>query len=180
MATLHLIAWTVLSCSPSQFVGCIRSVTTTTWFDEHLTEDNQEYMRRSMAEEYRSQTAAKLNPLKDEPWQRHGWTEGKYHILLCGLCESTSCWLRLLVSLHLILFLGSRRVGLVAVKLGMAPIWTKTGERHVVTLLQVPCYAFCFPLKQPQPCLKKGDVFMYVTHNEETIRCKTGKSCIVL
>ena len=35
------------------------------------------------------------------------------------------------------LFSGSRRVGLVAVKLGMAPIWTKTGERHVVTMLQV-------------------------------------------
>lgn len=32
---------------------------------------------------------------------------------------------------------GSRRVGLVAVKLGMAPIWTKTGERHRVTMLQV-------------------------------------------
>lgn len=32
---------------------------------------------------------------------------------------------------------GSRRVGLVAVKLGMAPIWSKTGERHVVTMLQV-------------------------------------------
>ncbi len=38
----------------------------------------------------------------------------------------------------LFLFPGSRRVGLVAVKLGMAPIWTKTGERHVVTMLQVP------------------------------------------
>lgn len=36
-----------------------------------------------------------------------------------------------------ILVSGSRRVGLVAVKLGMAPIWTKTGERHVVTMLQV-------------------------------------------
>ena len=32
---------------------------------------------------------------------------------------------------------GSRRVGLVAVKLGMVPVWTKAGERHVVTMLQV-------------------------------------------
>ncbi|CAJ1083972.1 S ribosomal protein L3%2C mitochondrial [Xyrichtys novacula] len=93
--------------SPTQLLGCIRTVKTTTWFDEHLTEDNQEYMRKSMGEEYRNQTAAKLNPLKDEPWERHEWTE------------------------------GSRRVGLVAVKLGMAPIWTKTGERHVATMLQV-------------------------------------------
>ncbi|XP_051520704.1 39S ribosomal protein L3, mitochondrial-like [Myxocyprinus asiaticus] len=32
---------------------------------------------------------------------------------------------------------GSRRVGVVAVKLGMMPVWTKSGERHVVTMLQV-------------------------------------------
>ncbi|XP_026155311.1 large ribosomal subunit protein uL3m isoform X2 [Mastacembelus armatus] len=93
--------------SPAQFVGSIRTLKTTTWFEEHLTEDNQQYMRKTAAEEYRRQTAEKLNPLKDEPWQRHEWAE------------------------------GSRRVGLVAVKLGMAPIWTKTGERHVVTMLQV-------------------------------------------
>ncbi|XP_056275712.1 39S ribosomal protein L3, mitochondrial [Pseudoliparis swirei] len=93
--------------SPAHVVSCTRTVNTTTWFDEHLTEDNQEYMRKSMAQEYRRQTADKLNPLKDEPWQRHDWTN------------------------------GSRRVGLVAVKLGMAPIWTKAGERHVVTMLQV-------------------------------------------
>lgn len=53
-----------------------RTVKTTTWFDEHLTEDNQEFMRKTIAEEYRSQTAEKLNPLKDEPWQRHDWAEG--------------------------------------------------------------------------------------------------------
>ncbi|XP_051927885.1 39S ribosomal protein L3, mitochondrial [Hippocampus zosterae] len=88
-------------------VTCLRTLKTSTWVDEHLTEENQRFLRREIAEEYRKQTADKLNPLKDEPWQRHEWTE------------------------------GSRRVGLVAVKLGMAPLWTKTGERHVVTLLQV-------------------------------------------
>ncbi|KAM9838759.1 large ribosomal subunit protein uL3m [Aulostomus maculatus] len=93
--------------SPQQAVFCVRTVKTVTWFDEHLTKENQEYMRESMAEEFRQQTAAKLNPLIDEPWQRHQWTE------------------------------GSRRVGLIAVKLGMSPLWTKTGERHVVTMLQV-------------------------------------------
>ncbi|XP_008330224.1 large ribosomal subunit protein uL3m [Cynoglossus semilaevis] len=93
--------------SPLQLLGCVRTVKSTTWFDEHLTEDNTEYMRKSISEEYRKMTADKLNPLKDEPWQRHEWTE------------------------------GSRRVGLVALKLGMMPIWTKTGERHAVTMLQV-------------------------------------------
>lgn len=93
--------------SPAQALVCVRTVKTTTWFDEHLTQDNQEYMRKTAAEEFRRQTAEKLNPLKDEPWERHEWTD------------------------------GSRRVGLVAVKLGMAPIWTKTGEKHAVTMLQV-------------------------------------------
>lgn len=92
---------------PFQLVGCIRTVKTTTWFEEHLTEDNQEYMRKIIAEDYRKLTAERLNPLKDEPWPRHEWTE------------------------------GSKRVGLIAVKLGMVPIWTKTGERHVATMLQV-------------------------------------------
>lgn len=93
--------------SPSQLVGSIRTVKTTTWFDEHLTEDNQEYMRKMISEDFRKLTAERLNPLKDEPWPRHEWTE------------------------------GSKRVGLIAVKLGMVPIWTKTGERHVATMLQV-------------------------------------------
>lgn len=70
------VTWFVFSCSPALLVGCIRTVKTTTWFEENLTEDNQEYMRKSMAEEYRRQTAEKLNPLKDEPWPRHEWTEG--------------------------------------------------------------------------------------------------------
>lgn len=33
-------------------------------------------MRKSLGEEYRRQTAEKLCPLKDEPWQQHKWTEG--------------------------------------------------------------------------------------------------------
>ncbi|XP_056154641.1 39S ribosomal protein L3, mitochondrial [Lampris incognitus] len=93
--------------SPALALGCVRTVKSTTWFDEHLTDENQQFMRKSVAEEYKKQTADKLYPLKDEPWPRQEWSE------------------------------GSRRVGLVAVKLGMAPVWTKTGERHVVTMLQV-------------------------------------------
>lgn len=68
-----------ISVSPSQLVGCIRTVKTTTWFEEHLTEENQDYMRKIMAEEYRKQTKEKLFPLKDEPWPRQEWTEGTGH-----------------------------------------------------------------------------------------------------
>lgn len=88
-------------------LGCVRTVKTTTWWDEHLTEDNQSFMKKSLGEEFNRLTASKLNPLKDEPWPRLEWTE------------------------------GSRRVGLIAVKLGMVPIWNTAGERHVVTMLQV-------------------------------------------
>uniref|UniRef100_A0A3B5MU37 Large ribosomal subunit protein uL3m n=1 Tax=Xiphophorus couchianus TaxID=32473 RepID=A0A3B5MU37_9TELE len=89
----------LLSFSPVQLLGCVRTVMKTTWFEEHLTEDNQKYLRN----------------LTD-------WTEGG----------------------------RSRRVGLVAVKLGMAPIWTKTGERHPVTLLQVQdCHVIkCLPKEE--------------------------------
>lgn len=93
--------------SPVLALGCVRTAKTTTFWTEHLTEDNESFMRKSLGEEFNRQTAAKLHPLKDEPWPREEWTE------------------------------GSRRVGLVAVKLGMAPVWTKSGERHVVTMLQV-------------------------------------------
>lgn len=127
------------SLSPSHLVGCVRSVNTTTWFDEHLTEENQEYMRRSVAQEYRRQTADSLNPLKDEPWRRHEWTQGGCGVIADGCvdCESPFRSLALQSSFQRFLCPGSRRVGLVAVKLGMAPIWTKTGERHVATMLQV-------------------------------------------
>uniref|UniRef100_A0A3B4BLG4 Large ribosomal subunit protein uL3m n=1 Tax=Periophthalmus magnuspinnatus TaxID=409849 RepID=A0A3B4BLG4_9GOBI len=61
----------------SLFIACRRTVKTTTWFEEHLTEDNQEYMRKIVGEDYRKLTAERLNPLKDEPWPRHEWTEGR-------------------------------------------------------------------------------------------------------
>ncbi|XP_055076443.2 large ribosomal subunit protein uL3m isoform X2 [Misgurnus anguillicaudatus] len=88
-------------------VHCVRTHQTDTWWDEHLTEDNASFLKKTIGEEYRQQVTDKLNPLKDEPWPRHEWVE------------------------------GSRRVGLVAIKLGMMPVWTKSGERHVVTMLKV-------------------------------------------
>jgi len=99
------------SCLPVFALGCVqttvRTKTQRPYFYDHLTEDNMSYMRKDMAEKFKLMTEDKINPLKDEPWPREEWEE------------------------------GSRRVGLIAVKLGMAPIWTQSGERHVVTLLQV-------------------------------------------
>ncbi|XP_062846290.1 39S ribosomal protein L3, mitochondrial isoform X2 [Trichomycterus rosablanca] len=88
-------------------IKCVRTIKTSTWWDEHLTEDNAGFIKKEVAKEYNELTKAKLNPLKDEPWPRPEWVE------------------------------QSKRVGLVAIKLGMMPVWTKSGERHVVTMLQV-------------------------------------------
>ncbi|KAG7458045.1 hypothetical protein MATL_G00233710 [Megalops atlanticus] len=85
----------------------VRTIKSSTWWDEHLSEENSAFLRKVVPEEYDRMTASKLNPLKDEPWPRHAWEP------------------------------GSRRVGLVALKLGMMPMWTKTGERQAVTMLQV-------------------------------------------
>ncbi|XP_078520001.1 large ribosomal subunit protein uL3m [Lissotriton helveticus] len=85
----------------------VRQVQTNTWWDEHLSEENKTFLKQCTAEEYRTLTASKLNPLKDDPWPIHPWAP------------------------------GSSRVGLVAVKLGMVPLWTKDGERHAVTILKV-------------------------------------------
>lgn len=78
-----------------------------TWWDEHLSEENAEFVKQMVSEENKAQLASKLCPLKDEPWPIHPWKPG-------------SC-----------------RVGLIAVKLGMMPLWTKDGQKHVTTLLQV-------------------------------------------
>lgn len=56
-------------------VQCVRKLKTSTWWDEHLTGDNVEFLKREVTEEYSELTAAKLNPLKDEPWPRHQWEE---------------------------------------------------------------------------------------------------------
>lgn len=61
------------------FIRHVRTVKTSTWWDEHLTADNVEFMKRRVSEEYRELTAARLNPLKDEPWPRHEWEERESH-----------------------------------------------------------------------------------------------------
>ncbi|XP_069667872.1 large ribosomal subunit protein uL3m isoform X1 [Haliaeetus albicilla] len=85
----------------------VRHVNSTTWWHEHLSEENVQFLKKITAEEYKAQTDSKLCPLKDEPWPLNEWKP------------------------------DSIRVGVVAVKLGMMPIWTKSGKKHAVTLLKV-------------------------------------------
>ncbi|KAM5158072.1 large ribosomal subunit protein uL3m [Mantella aurantiaca] len=100
-------------------VQFVRGKQTVTWWDEHLSEENKEYLKRSVEKEYNAMTASKLNPLKDEPWPIKSWKP------------------------------GSHRVGVIAVKLGMMSLWTKSGERHAVTMLQVrDCHVIQFTPKK--------------------------------
>lgn len=55
----------------------VRSKQTATWWDEHITEENKEYLKHMAKVEYDAMTASKLNPLKDEPWPRKPWEAGK-------------------------------------------------------------------------------------------------------
>ncbi|XP_066049582.1 large ribosomal subunit protein uL3m [Chamaea fasciata] len=97
----------------------VRHINSSTWWHEHLSEENVEFLKKIAAEEYKAQTASKLCPLKDEPWPLNTWTP------------------------------DSIRVGVVAVKLGMMPIWTKAGEKHAVTLLKVQdCHVLRYVSKE--------------------------------
>ncbi|KAG9464121.1 hypothetical protein GDO78_020461, partial [Eleutherodactylus coqui] len=90
-----------------------------TWWDEHLSEENREYIKGVTSQEYKAMTASKLCPLKDEPWPIKPWEP------------------------------GSLRVGLIAVKLGMMQIWTKSGDKHAVTMLQVQnCHVIKYLTKE--------------------------------
>ncbi|KAF4020607.1 hypothetical protein G4228_012373 [Cervus hanglu yarkandensis] len=91
-----------------------------TWWDEHLSEENVSFVKQLVSDENKAQLASKLCPLKDEPWPIHPWEPG-----------------------------GSSRVGLIALKLGMMPLWTKDGKKHVVTLLQVQdCHVLKYTPKE--------------------------------
>jgi len=62
--------------SRTPVIHCVRTHRTNTWWDEHLTEDNASFLKKSITDEYQQLTADKLNPLKDDPWPRHEWVEG--------------------------------------------------------------------------------------------------------
>ncbi|XP_059801183.1 39S ribosomal protein L3, mitochondrial [Hypanus sabinus] len=97
----------------------VRTNTESTWWHEHLSEENVRHLRKVVSEEYKLLTENRSCPLKDEPWSRLPWEP------------------------------GTRRVGLVAVKLGMMPLWTKAGEKHAVTLLQVQdCHVVSYISKE--------------------------------
>lgn len=51
-----------------------------TWWDEHLSKENNRFLKKLTSEEYNAQTASKLCPLKDEPWPLHPWEPGLYRI----------------------------------------------------------------------------------------------------
>ncbi|GAB1294604.1 39S ribosomal protein L3, mitochondrial [Apodemus speciosus] len=90
-----------------------------TWWDEHLSEENVSFVKQLVSDENKAQLTSKLNPLKDEPWPLHPWEP------------------------------GSSRVGLIALKLGMIPLWTKDGQKHAVTLLQVQdCHVLKYTPKE--------------------------------
>ncbi|CAJ0919700.1 unnamed protein product [Ranitomeya imitator] len=97
---------------------------TDTWWDEHLSKQNKEYMKRVTSEEFRNMTASKLCPLKDEPWPIKPWEP--------AAAAAAEIYVEHLWGTEN----GSNRVGVIAVKLGMMPIWTKSGEKHAVTMLQ--------------------------------------------
>ncbi|PKU40602.1 39s ribosomal protein mitochondrial [Limosa lapponica baueri] len=61
-----------------------RHVNNTTWWHEHLSEENVEFLKKITAEEYKAQTASKLCPLKDEPWPLNEWKPGekRTHLLI--------------------------------------------------------------------------------------------------
>ncbi|PIK53880.1 putative 39S ribosomal protein L3, mitochondrial-like [Apostichopus japonicus] len=64
------------------------------------------------------------SPLKDSPWPRQDWKP------------------------------GSKRTGLIAVKLGMYPMWTKSGKKFVTTALQIQD---CNVIRYVPPDIAPGD-----------------------
>lgn len=49
-----------------------------TWWDEHLSEENVSFIKQLTSDEDKAQLASKLCPLKDEPWPVHPWEPGGF------------------------------------------------------------------------------------------------------
>lgn len=90
-----------------------------TWWDEQLSEENVSFLKQLVSNENKAQLTSQLCPLKDEQWPRHPWGP------------------------------GSSREGHIALKLGTMPLWTKDGQKHVVTLFQVQdCHVLKYTPKE--------------------------------
>jgi len=80
-----------------------------------LTEENKDFIQDTLREEYQGipagdATAVSASPLKDAPWQPSSWeTEG----------------------------LGTRRCGVLALKIGTVPQWLNDGTRVLCTMFQI-------------------------------------------
>jgi len=74
---------------------------------KQLTVENQQFLTDTFIDKYKDSLNAVTSPLKDGPWQRGTWTT------------------------------RSMRTGVLALKIGVIPQWTKTGEKFFTTLLQV-------------------------------------------
>lgn len=57
---------------------CVRTrhSNSSTWWDEHLSEENASFVKQLVFDENKAQLSSKLNPLKDEPWPLHPWEPG--------------------------------------------------------------------------------------------------------
>jgi large subunit ribosomal protein L3 len=72
-----------------------------------LTADNAQFLREAVIDQYEDKLRVVGSPLKDGPWQRNTWTP------------------------------RTLRTGVLALKIGVIPQWTKSGEKFHTTLLQV-------------------------------------------
>lgn len=80
MLKLHFLIYFCLPFGSVQWCIISRHVNikTPTWWDEHLSEENFNFLKEITKREMNALTASKLCPLKDEPWPLHPWEPGLY------------------------------------------------------------------------------------------------------
>ncbi len=92
-----------------------------------MTLENKEFLEQLIIDKYKS----KDSPLKESPWKR-----GKF--------ESNEMYKNLKINIvktikqfYLLNQISNKRIGVLAIKLGSMPQWTKSGKKIYTTLLQV-------------------------------------------
>lgn len=76
-------------------------------YEKELTEENESFLEQTVLDKYKDKLQEVSSPLKDGPWKRSEWTK------------------------------DTRRTGVLALKLGVVPQWTKTGQKFYTTMFQV-------------------------------------------